>query len=121
MHKYKFSVLASLMVVSLLAIQTAHARGLSNTRMMQQGWFCFTAGPNNWVHCINPAAAFDEKALNVMVFDSTDPGADGPFLGTELLIHETVFAEQPCPQDSGEYEALAGLPYYACHHYDTSH
>ncbi len=121
MHKLKLSVVVSLIAVSILFIQTTQARGLSNTRMMQQGWFCFTAGPNNWVHCINPAAAFDEMALNVMVFDSTDPGSSGTFLGTELLIHEEVFAEQPCPQDSGEYEALDGLPYYACHHFDTNH
>jgi hypothetical protein len=46
-----------------------------------------------------------------------------PFLGTELLIRDDLYNNQPCPQDGlDKYEDLSGegLPYYACHHFDTS-
>ncbi|MDX1616649.1 MAG: hypothetical protein R3300_20240 [Candidatus Promineifilaceae bacterium] len=57
------------------------------------------------------------KATTVMVF-----GADGhPFMGTELLIHKSVYNGQLCVTDhGGPYdEVLPGV--MACHHFETGH
>jgi hypothetical protein len=64
--------------------------------------------------------------MSVRVFDTEEVSAtEAEFLGTELLIHVDLYHEQPCPQDElTEYEDLretAGLPYYACHHFETEH
>ncbi len=52
-------------------------------------------------------------SIPVRVFDS-----NGAFLGTELLLRADLYAGQPCPRDVVlDLQQLAGIPYYACHHY----
>jgi hypothetical protein len=69
-------------------------------------------------------------SLTALVFGGTDSGAtDAPFLGTEFVLRADIFEKggrPPCPQDppTFEYRDLRttdlGIPYYACHHYDSS-
>ncbi len=116
----RLGTLAGLGVAVGLAIGgPADARGPGNTHLAAQGWTCVTAGPNGWVHCFPPGFDRSDRSITVRVFDSTDTTVDGTLLGTELLIHDEVFAGQPCPQDGGAYEPLAGTPFWACHRFAT--
>ncbi len=86
---------------------------------MTAGWNCFNAGPNNWMHCNPPKTGNPDtivKTIQVKVF-----GEDGhPFLGTEILVHESIYNGQPCMTDGGgPYHFLGFIPYYACHHFAT--
>ena len=61
------------------------------------------------------------RSVPVKVFDA----AGTTFLGTELLLHEDVYAGQPCPQDDLDEWGVWDLwdfeePYFACHHFLTS-
>lgn len=108
---------AATLTIGLVAAPAA-AAGPRNTQMADRGWTCIPAGPSDLVHCFPPGFAGSDRTISVKVFDTTNVEADGDFLGTELLIHDTVFAGQPCPQDDGSYEPVPGMPYWACHHYE---
>jgi hypothetical protein len=120
------ALLITLIVLASLATTAALAKGVNPAQLGQAGWNCFNAGPNNWVHCTQPGAGASPATMSVRVFDTEEVSAtEAEFLGTELLIHVDLYHGQPCPQDElGEYEDLretAGLPYYACHHFETGH
>ncbi len=105
------------LLLLLLCISAAAAGGHSAEQLTEAGWTCFPAGPNLWIHCFAPGGG-SEKTIQVKVFGVTGE----PFLGTELLIHQDVYAGQPCPQDRlATYEAVASTPYMACHHFETGH
>lgn len=114
----RIPLLVALIAGLALATGTsAGARGPAHTQLADRGWACITAGPHGWVHCFPPGSGASDRSIPVLVFDTTDTTVDGPLLGTELLIHDDVFAGQPCPQDGGVYEPVAGTPYWACHHF----
>lgn len=117
MRRATATALAAFLVLGLSAAPAAATP--SNTHLADHGWTCLTAGPNDWVHCFPPGFASSDRTITVRVFDSTDVDIDGAQLGTELLIHDEVFAGQRCPQDGGNYGPLAGTPYWACHRFDT--
>ena len=79
------------------------------------------------MHCFQARAFTSPASVTVRVFGGTDPAAtDAPFLGTELLIRDDLYAGQPCPQDgNAEYDLLPAaltpfdVGYRACHHYET--
>jgi hypothetical protein len=54
-------------------------------------------------------------------FNTTDPESAVPdFTGTETLIRDDIFNDQPCPTEGGEYTflsdlGLGGPEYWACH------
>jgi hypothetical protein len=115
---------AALVVLMVVVAAPAAARGVSPATLGNAGWFCFPV-PGLGVHCVKDAEGLfsgESDAVSVMIFEGTDPASrNAEFLGTELLIHDHLFAGQPCPQDGGAYFDLSGegLPYFACHHYDT--
>jgi hypothetical protein len=116
-------VLLTLVVLASLAT-AALAKGVNPAQLSQAGWACMNAGPHNWVHCFPPGAGASPATMSVRVFDTQDVSAtEAEFLGTELLIHVDLYHGQPCPQNGlSEYEDLrpeTGLPYYACHHFET--
>jgi hypothetical protein len=121
-------LLIALMALTFLP-SSALAGGVNPAQLGQAGWSCMVAGPHGWVHCFAPAAGASPATITVMVFNIGDPNAsNAEFLGTELLIHESLYNGQPCPQldgpggESQPYEYLfpeVGLPYYACHHFET--
>jgi hypothetical protein len=124
-------LLAALLLLVLVTAVSAH--GLDTDTLTKAGWGCMIAGDHGWVHCFPPGSPMEKgKATTVKVFDCKEPdctdegggdfsGVGHPFLGTELLIHESVYHGQPCMTDGGEaYHSLAPvLPFYACHHFDT--
>lgn len=125
-----FRRLLLLMLVALVAMVMSPlpgaAGGVSPAKLAKAGWECVPLGPLG-VHCVKGSfgdlAAGEAKTVTVRIFAGGDPTSDeAEFLGTELLVHESIFNGQPCPQDGGEYHYLGaeGLPYYACHHYDTT-
>jgi hypothetical protein len=89
-------------------------------------WSCEIAGPHGWNHCFNQKNG-NGKVIQVRIFGDLDGGWEvgDPLLGTEILIHESVYNGQPCSTDGGgEYAYLGSgppfIPYYACHHFATS-
>lgn len=108
---------AALLVTAMAGAAAADNRGLTAQKLQNAGWDCFELPLG--LHCtqdVDALFAGEATAVHVMVF-----AHDGDeFLGTELLIHDDVFNDQPCPQDGGAYLDVAG-PYWACHHYETSH
>lgn len=95
----------------------ALAGGLTADQMTRAGFDCFPAGPNDWIHCLQNRH-FGQPAIPVKVFS-----VDGSeFLGTEQLLREDVYGEQPCPQDDLDpWDPLAVPGYRACHHFETGH
>jgi hypothetical protein len=123
--KLKTTVVLIILVLSALSVAGVSANGQNPAQLTRAGWDCFNAGPHNWVHCTPPGAAASPATMSVKVFDTEDVGAIvADFFGTELLIHRDIYSGQPCPQNDLEsYEDLSdiGLPYFACHHFDTEH
>ena len=131
-------VLLSLLI--LLTFSAVSAHGHSHTQLEKAGWTCQPipfgdpADFEFWPHCFPPnisfegAAAGNYASITVKVFDDLRPDrGNGHFLGTEILIHEDVYNEQPCMgEGGGEYHYLGGpdepqpIPYYACHHFDPA-
>lgn len=119
-------MLAAVLLLSMVGA-VANARGVTAQRLADAGFTCFPAGPNLWIHCTPPGNELfagdgaTPATAQVKVFESWD----GHFLGTEILLRADLYEKgmPQCPTDGGEYESLAdiGLPYYACHHFDTAH
>lgn len=92
--------------------------------LTSHGWACVPI-PNLGVHCFAPGVFNASPSVSVLVYDTQDPAdEDAPFLGTETLIHDDLYAGQPCPPEGlDEYTLLpaseTGFPadYRACHHY----
>jgi hypothetical protein len=118
---------AVMVVVGAMASGTggAEAHGNSPAKLGNAGWTCFPV-EGLGVHCVPPSKDLGGGAASipVLIFDTNDPGAtQAPFNGTEILIHDHLYRGQPCPQEGlDEYVDLSGegLPYFACHRYDTS-
>lgn len=120
------TLMASALLATVAAPAAAHTPGID--RMENAGWACVDLGPLG-IHCFNePSSAVfagdGPTSVQVRVFTIQD--GHETYQGTELLIRSDVFErnpnERPCPQDGGHWHDLSaeGLPYYACHHYDTS-
>jgi len=119
--------LVSTLVAAALALAMAAptaAHGVSPDQLGDQGWACaFVLGA---VHCFPPGTGSTTATINALVFATDDPEAtEAPFAGTEHLIRSDLFHDQPCPRDppSRQYTdlmPLLGIPYHACHHYDSS-
>lgn len=126
------AVLLTLFALATLATTVVLADSINPAQLVQAGWDCINAGPDNYVHCFPPGAGASPRTISVRVFKTQDVNAsEVEFLGTEQLIHVDTYNEQPCPQlngPGGEQEAYedlrlspAPLPYFACHHYATGH
>jgi hypothetical protein len=131
MKKRTLVLFVTMLVLASLPAAAALAKGVNPAQLSRAGWNCFNAGPNMWVHCISPGSGASPATLSVRVFDTKNVSAnEAEFLGTELLIHVSIYNDQPCPQltDPGAervlYEDLREtpdpLPYYACHHFETA-
>lgn len=108
---------AALLMMAMAGTAAADARGVSPETLQNAGWDCFDIPLGT--HCtqdFDAVLAGEANTIHVMVFGLED----GEFLGTELLIHDDIFNDQPCPQDGGEYFQVTP-DYWACHHYETSH
>lgn len=109
-------VLAASLILLLGLFSVASAKGSAADQLENAGWGCEIAGPHGWLHCFGPGGG---QTIRVKVFS-----ADGDtFLGTELLIHASVYAGQPCATDGGapytDLQPALGIPYYACHFFNT--
>ena len=116
-----------LVLISVMAgiSQSAAAsrRGVSQEALERAGWECLEVGD---IHCVPPgglARVFSAEAevMTAFVFSTSD----SELLGTEQIIRSDLFKDQPCPTDppSQEYtdlEPLLGIPYFACHRFDSS-
>ena len=118
MHR---TLIATLIAVAAAAIGTAAASsggGHTAAQLVNAGWECVTP-PGDNVHCTKAIEELGTaERLTFRVFSA----ATGEYLGTEMLVHVDVFKGQPCPTDppSRKYTDLRpGLPYFACHRYDS--
>lgn len=95
------------------------AKGHNADQLADAGFDCFPAGPNLWIHCMDVDKLLGgHRVVSVKVFSVE--GTD--YLGTELLLHEDVYAAQPCPQDDlNLWGPLGDTGFYACHHFSTDH
>lgn len=89
-------------------------------QLQKAGWECVQP-PGDNVHCTK---AIEELGTSPRLTFRVFSAATGEFLGTEMLIRTDVFKGEPCPTDppSRQYTDLRpilGLPYYACHRYDS--
>ncbi len=127
-RRTRSTVLAVTVVAAMMLAAPASAHTPAMDRLERAGWTCLSLGPLGY-HCFNGptfAALGDATSVSVRVFQVDEAGHE-TYEGTEVLIHARVFErspnamERPCPQDGGHWHSLAedGLPYYACHHYDT--
>ena len=125
------------LAVAIGSIVAGPAAAKSNSNgspqhLVDSGWSCPVL--LGLVHCLPPGTSLksaESPSLTARVFDTTDPSSDNaPFLGTEHVIRADVFEkgggnQPPCPQDppTFEYRDLRttdlGIPYYACHSYDS--
>ncbi len=113
-----FVAMTALLMMAMAGSAAAgNGNGVSPDKLQDAGWDCFPIPLG--IHCtqhLDGMQSGEATAVPVMVFEH---GSED-FLGTELLIHEDVFNQQPCPQDGGEYIKVAGS-FWACHHYETLH
>jgi hypothetical protein len=123
--RYLFILVAVLGVAWSIGNATgASAQGLSADTLNEDTWDCVDfgvlgnhCGPEGWLDSLLTGEA---EAVTLLVFSSTD----GHFLGTELNIRADLYQGQPCPTDpspSGQYTDISqlGVPYFACHRYDS--
>jgi hypothetical protein len=129
--KRLFLPLAAASLAAVVLAAPSFSKRNSPAQLSAAGWSCpFLLGA---IHCLPPGTALKSAgspSLTALVFDTSDPAAtDAPFLGTEHVLRADVFEKggrPPCPQDppTFEYRDLRttelGIPYYACHHYDSS-
>ncbi len=121
----RFWIVAVLLaLVVAFGASTVSAGGVSPAKLEKAGWDCIVV--LGAVHCAPPGGlarvlAGTARSMTFLVFGTT---AGAPFLGTEIIKHHDIFHGEPCPTDPpGQYTNLAGilgLPYWACHHYDSS-
>jgi hypothetical protein len=113
-----FKIIILLMSASAFFAGHAVAGGNTADQLEGAGFDCFKAGPYDWIHCMDLDKLLNgHPVVRVKVFS-----IDGSeFLGTELLLHEDVYAAQPCPQDDLNLWGDAGGGYFACHHFSTNH
>lgn len=121
-----FIVLSAAALAMTMIAGPAAGRGPDPDRLAQAGWFCFGHDAAA-IHCMPDGEAVETgqaKSSLIMTWGT----ATGEFWGTELLIHEDLYNDQPCPQDlvNGErstYIPLKDLglplPYVVCHHFDS--
>jgi len=117
--KHLMMIVGLTLFMAIASIGTATADRLTADQLSDAGFDCFPAGPSDWIHCMDlDKLVSGKKSVPVKVFS-----VDGSeFLGTELLLHEDVYAGQPCPTDElNLWEVLEGTPYMACHHFLTGH
>lgn len=102
-----------------LGTAPAIAGELTSDQLIKAGFDCFPAGPSNWTHCMDlDKLVAGKRSVPVKVF--SEDGSE--YLGTELLLHQDIYAGQPCPQDElNLWDPLEGTPYMACHHFLTGH
>jgi hypothetical protein len=127
-------MLLPLTAASLAAIVLAapsFSKRNSPAQLTAAGWSCpVLLGA---VHCLPPGTGLrspSSPSLTALVFAGTDPTvSEATFLGAEHVLRADVFEKggrPPCPQDPPTYEYRdlrttdLGIPYYACHHYDSS-
>jgi hypothetical protein len=115
------ALLAGMILLSLAA--PAGAARINPVSLTNAGWSC--APILGAVHCFPPGQSATTATITAVVFAGLDPSnANAAFLGNEHLIRADLYAGQPCPTDPpGEYTDLrpiAGLPYFACHTYDSA-
>ena len=118
--RHRILVSAIALSAALMGAAPAVAGGQGSEQLERAGWFCYNTGPYNWMHCLRlEKVARGLPSVPVKVFS-----VDGEeFLGTELLLHQDVYAGQSCPQDELDLWGVAGdaPDYMACHHFLTSH
>lgn len=119
-------LMALLLAMVAVPAATASAEGHSPGQLEDAGWTCIVPLPGDNIHCAPPGGldrvvSGEAETMTFKVFDASDE----TFVGTEHIIREDLFHGQPCPTDppSRQYtdlEPLLGLPYFACHRYDSS-
>lgn len=120
MKTCKVNLIPMLAMFAALVAIPAYAGGHGAGQLERAGWFCYNTGPHNWVHCLHLDKAVEGKpSVPVKVFSTNGE----EFLGSELLLHQDVYAGQPCPQDDLDLWGIsADAPdYLACHHFLTTH
>ena len=130
-------LLATLSATALLVVAMAMpaAADLKPDRLPAAAWTCFEH-LDAW-HCgthVDELFAGDEpNTVTLLTWGLNSEGQPGEFWGTELLVHDDVYAGQPCPHDPlhaplgdgtpGAYVDVADLgvpmPYVVCHHFDS--
>ena len=128
-RRFTLGAAATLVVAGAAAVPTL-SKSSSPAQLREAGWSCPVL--LGFVHCLPPGTSLkspQSPSLTAVVFGTDDPAATvAPFLGTEHIIRADVYERghpRPCPQDPPlhEYTDLRttplGLPYYACHTYDS--
>jgi hypothetical protein len=120
----KLKMVGIMLTLSLLLVLAGAALAAGHTagQLSNAGWACFPAGPHGWTHCTPPGKSIPTLPETVQVKVFGDGGSH--FLGTEILVRADIYNDQPCMTDGGGlYDDLSGegLPYFACHHFDTDH
>lgn len=117
--KTRLTVPTMMLSLTCLMAGPAMAGGHTAEQLINAGFDCFPAGPSDWIHCMDLDKLINgKKSVPVLVFS-----VDGSeYLGTEFLLHQDVYAGQPCPQDDlNLWGPLEGTPYMTCHHFLTGH
>ena len=118
------ALFATLIAATIAAVATtvASSGGHTADQLREAGWECVipTAGDN-----LHGTKAIEELGTAERLTFHVFSAATGAYLGTEIVVHERVFTGQPCPTDppSRQYTDLMpilGIPYYACHRYDSA-
>ena len=123
--------LAAVTLGAVVLAAPSFSKRNSPAQLTAAGWACpVLLGA---VHCLPPGTGLRDPSspsLTALVFAGTDSSAtEATYLGTEHVLRADVFEKggrPPCPQDPPTYEYRdlrttdLGIPYYACHHYDSS-
>jgi hypothetical protein len=108
----KLGILVAVLCLAWLGL--ASAQGMTLQQAQRAGFTCINVG-DDLGHCLN-TSTIGKTAVTLLVFESMAPNAR--LISTEILLHERVYHDQPCPTEGAtHWHYLGGLPYYACHHY----
>jgi hypothetical protein len=119
-RKIILAVFVLVLALSLpMSVSANNGKGNNPKSLGEAGWFCFNV-PGLGVHCAPPGKFFGDKTIPLKYFDTDDVNAENAvYLGTEILVHESIYNGQPCPQEGLDqyFQVIApgGLVYYACH------
>ena len=129
-------VLPLLATVALASVAYGNPSGLTDMDQAKAaGWDCTPEVPiaGNYLHCAPPgkpsvadiATGTGSTVSSVVLRVFNYP--DESFAGTELLIRDDLYRDQPCPQDAanttgGKWDLLVlpGADYRACHRFERT-
>jgi hypothetical protein len=127
----RLTIITGLLTAALASlVLVLPASAVTTSQLERAHWTCIPAPPVTLqLHCarsdrLEGFFAGEVRTLSMLVFDESGT----TFLGTEFNMREDIWqkGQPPCPTDPPDFEyenlmPIFGLPYRACHRFDSDH